>query len=96
MIAVTLFEDSTHTDFSSDNLALMHLFTSLRVTIYSCAPTIGYSSYGPPPTWQRGSRIVIAQAGYDGVNQTWVRQEDGSRMDDSECIKIAPQAACSD
>ena len=67
----------------------------LRVWLH-CVSTIGYGGYGPPLGWQRGSRIVVAQAGYDGVNQTWVRQEDGSRMDDSECIKIAPQAACSD
>lgn len=55
---------------------------------------VGYGGYGPPDGWQRGSRIVVVQAGYPGVNQTWIRNEDGTKTVQDDCVKISPQPVC--
>ena len=51
-------------------------------------------SYGPPLGWQRGSRVVVIREGVRGVSETWIRQEDGSRMDLSECARLSTQGTC--
>ena len=46
------------------------------------ACSAGYGSYGPPPEWLRGARVVLLLEGQaPGDAQSWIRLENGSRID---------------
>ncbi len=57
----------------------------------------GYGSYGPPPGWQRGARILQYTFGSRGEAdlQTWIRLEDGTVLNDTLAVTTPiPQTAC--
>lgn len=44
----------------------------------------GYGSYGPPPGWGHGGRVVLLRAGQEPSQaETWIRLENGARVDQS-------------
>jgi hypothetical protein len=48
----------------------------------------GYGSYGPPPGWLRGARVVqLKQGQTTRRSRTWVRQEDGSVLHQERAVK---------
>ncbi len=57
----------------------------------------GYGSYGPPPGWQRGARILQYTFGNRGEAslQTWIRLEDGTVLNDTlTAAPPDPQTVC--
>ncbi len=54
----------------------------------------GWGGYGPPDGWMRGSRIGVLKEGQRGLAQSWIRQDDGSRMDQAACSKFSKQPSC--
>ncbi|KAK9918079.1 hypothetical protein WJX75_001042 [Coccomyxa subellipsoidea] len=50
----------------------------------------GYGSYGPPPGWGHGARVVLLKAGQEAHEaETWIRLENGARVDQSKNPKFA-------
>ncbi len=69
-------------------------FAYKNITLYYGRKT-GYGGYGPPPNkMQRGSRIAVIKEGVRGLTETWIRQEDGSRMDLKACPAVESQGKC--
>ena len=57
----------------------------------------GYGSYGPPPGWGHGARVVLLRAGQEPSQaETWIRLENGARVDQSPNpqYKRAAQRVC--
>ncbi len=57
----------------------------------------GYGSYGPPPGWGHGARVVLLRAGQEPSQaETWVRLENGARVDQSANphFRKAAQTVC--
>ena len=50
----------------------------------------GYGSYGPPPGWGHGARVLLLKAGQAAHEaETWIRLENGARVDQSKNPKFA-------
>ncbi len=50
----------------------------------------GYGSYGPPPGWGHGARVILLKAGQAAHEaETWIRLENGARVDQSKNPKFA-------
>ena len=50
----------------------------------------GYGSYGPPPGWGHGARVILLKAGQEAHEaETWIRLENGARVDQSKNPKFA-------
>lgn len=57
----------------------------------------GYGSYGPPPGWGHGARVILLKAGQPAHEaETWIRLENGARVDQSKNPKygLAKQTVC--
>ncbi|KAK9806513.1 hypothetical protein WJX73_005719 [Symbiochloris irregularis] len=59
----------------------------------------GYGSYGPPVDWQHGARVVLLRQGQAPAQaESWIRLEDGSRIDQgptsSEDVQAQRQSEC--
>ena len=60
-------------------------------------PCAGYGSYGPPPGWGHGGRVLLLRSGEEPDQaDTWIRLENGARVDQSvnPRYKKAAQSVC--
>jgi hypothetical protein len=53
----------------------------------------GYGGYGPPHGWLRGARVIELTEGSTTVN-TWIRQEDGSKVIQRDSTTRSKQSVC--
>ena len=57
----------------------------------------GYGSYGPPPGWGHGARVIVLRQGQDAAQaETWIRLENGARVDQEPDLayRSAAQTVC--
>ena len=57
----------------------------------------GYGSYGPPPGWGHGARVIVLRQGQDAAQaETWIRLENGARVDQEPDLayRSALQTVC--
>lgn len=58
-----------------------------------CRRKSGYASYGPPPGWPRGARLIVLREGRPAAEaETYLRLEDSSRLDQAPSDKGAGRA----
>ena len=60
----------------------MRVIISLGMNRVLCWCGAGYGSYGPPPGWGHGARMIVLRQGQDAAEaETWIRLENGARVD---------------